>query len=129
METAASRSTSPASPTPTVSAVPWAVLALVADEQRDRARAIDLARKVIEVTTDADVELAGSIVTATRPFGLFAGQPCMNFPIQSNFCDHGEQMIPPVQALGQEYAGVMYRPRVPAEHRGRRRRYRAGVVQ
>lgn len=30
---------------------------------------------------------------------------------QSGFCDHGEQMIPPVKALGHEYVGVMHRPR------------------
>jgi hypothetical protein len=26
-------------------------------------------------------------------------------------CDHGEQMVPPIRALGSEYVGVMHRPR------------------
>jgi IgGFc binding protein len=30
-------------------------------------------------------------------------------------CDHGEQMVPPIKALGSEYVGVMFRPRVPGD--------------
>ncbi len=60
-------------------------------------------------------ELTGSTVTADKPIGFMAGQPCMNMPVGTAFCDHGEQMVPPVRALGSKYAGVMYRPRVPAE--------------
>ena len=62
-----------------------------------------------------DTELTGSIITADRPIGLMAGQTCMKMPIDKDFCDHGEQMIPPTRALGHRYVGVMYRPRVPAE--------------
>jgi hypothetical protein len=39
----------------------------------------------------------------------------MNVPVGVSFCDHGEQMVPPVKALGSRYVGVMYRSRVPAE--------------
>lgn len=60
-------------------------------------------------------ELTGSIVTSDKPIGFMAGQPCMNMPTGTAYCDHGEQMVPPVRALGSSYAGVMYRPRVPAE--------------
>lgn len=60
-------------------------------------------------------ELTGSIVTADKPIGFMAGQRCMNMPIGVHFCDHGEQMVPPVQALGHRYVGVMYRPRVAEE--------------
>ncbi len=60
-------------------------------------------------------ELTGSSITADKPIGFMAGQPCMNMPTSTAFCDHGEQMIPPVRALGSRYVGVMYRPRVPAE--------------
>jgi len=56
-------------------------------------------------------ELTGSVISADKPVGLMAGHPCMRTPFQVAFCDHGEQMIPPVQALGTEYVGVMYRPR------------------
>jgi len=60
-------------------------------------------------------ELTGSTITSNKPVGFMAGQPCMNMPSNVSFCDHGEQMIPPVRALGSRYIGVMYRPRVPAE--------------
>jgi hypothetical protein len=56
-------------------------------------------------------ELTGSVVKSTKPVGLFAGHECMNVPSTVSYCDHGEQMIPPVQAMGSEYVGVMYRPR------------------
>ncbi|MEO8705925.1 MAG: IgGFc-binding protein [Kofleriaceae bacterium] len=60
-------------------------------------------------------ELTGSVLTANKPIGFMAGQPCFNMPLAESFCDHGEQMLPPVRALGSRYVGVMYRPRVPAE--------------
>lgn len=60
-------------------------------------------------------ELTGSIVQSNKPVGLMAGQVCERHPIGVQFCDHGEQMIPPVQALGSEYVGVPYRPRIPTE--------------
>ncbi|RYD65831.1 MAG: hypothetical protein EOP84_31610, partial [Verrucomicrobiaceae bacterium] len=60
-------------------------------------------------------ELTGSIVSANRPIGLMAGHECMNVPLDTDYCDHGEQMVPPVTALGNRFAGVMYRPRVPHE--------------
>ena len=61
----------------------------------------------IEQTED----LVGSVLQSTKPIGLMAGNPCMNVPQNTIFCDHGEQMVPPVRALGSEYAAVMYRPR------------------
>jgi hypothetical protein len=60
-------------------------------------------------------ELTGSTVAATKPVGFMAGQTCMNMPVGVSYCDHGEQMIPPAQALGSKYVGVMYRPRVSNE--------------
>jgi len=76
-------------------------------------------------------ELTGSVITANKPVGFMAGQVCMNVPTGTSYCDHGEQMVPPVRALGSRYVGVMYRPRVPAEtkdvlaHRRHRRRHAA----
>ncbi len=60
-------------------------------------------------------ELTGSAISSTKPIGFMAGQTCMNMPIGTSFCDHGEQMVPPVKALGSRYVGVMYRPRVASE--------------
>jgi hypothetical protein len=58
-----------------------------------------------------DDELTGSVIMADKPIGLMAGHDCMNVPGTATYCDHGEQMIPPIQALGRRYVGVMYRPR------------------
>lgn len=66
-----------------------------------------------QITQNA--ELTGSTVIADKPIGFMAGQPCMNMPTSTAFCDHGEQMIPPVRALGSQYVGVMYRARNAAE--------------
>jgi hypothetical protein len=60
-------------------------------------------------------ELTGSVISSNKPVGFMAGQNCMHAPAGTAYCDHGEQMIPPIKALGHEYAGVMYRPRVGNE--------------
>ncbi len=39
----------------------------------------------------------------------------MRQPVGVAFCDHGEQMIPPIKALGNEYVGVMFRPRTAGD--------------
>ncbi len=56
-------------------------------------------------------ELTGSVIQSDKPIGFLAGQPCMRWPTGVAYCDHGEQMVPPVRALGSEYVGVMHRPR------------------
>jgi len=60
-------------------------------------------------------ELTGSAIQATKPVGFMAGHTCMNMPVGTSYCDHGEQMVAPVKALGSRYVGVMYKPRVPNE--------------
>jgi hypothetical protein len=59
-------------------------------------------------------ELTGSLVSADKPVGLFAGHQCSNTPVNTPYCDHAEQQIPPVRALGSEYAAVAHRPRTSA---------------
>jgi hypothetical protein len=56
-------------------------------------------------------ELTGSVIQSDKPIGFMAGHPCMRTPYGVAYCDHGEQMVPPIRALGSEYVGVMYRPR------------------
>ena len=62
-----------------------------------------------QISQNAD--LVGSVIQSTSPVGVMAANPCMNMPQGVVYCDHGEQMVPPVRALGSEYVGVMYRPR------------------
>jgi hypothetical protein len=56
-------------------------------------------------------ELTGSPIESTKPIGMFAGHECLNVPANAPYCDHAEQQIPPVRALGFEYACVSYRQR------------------
>jgi len=60
---------------------------------------------------EQQADLVGSVISSNNPVGVMAGNPCMNTPTGTIFCDHGEQMLPPVRALGSEYVGVMYRSR------------------
>jgi hypothetical protein len=61
-------------------------------------------------------ELTGSVLQSNLPIGLIAGHPTLDIPGGVTFqgdADHGEEVIPPVRALGSEYVGVMHEPRVP----------------
>jgi hypothetical protein len=56
-------------------------------------------------------ELTGSAILANNPIAVFGGNSCMNIPATEAACDTGAQQIPPVRALGSEYAAVRYRGR------------------
>lgn len=64
-----------------------------------------------QANIEQNLDLTGSVIQASSPVGLMAGTPCQRTPTGTSYCDHGEQMIPPVRALGSEYAAVMYRSR------------------
>jgi hypothetical protein len=57
-------------------------------------------------------ELTGSVVSANKPVGMFGGAACLQVPAAVCCCDSAHQQIPPVEALGSEYAAVRYRDRV-----------------
>jgi hypothetical protein len=57
-------------------------------------------------------DLTGTVVQADKPISFLAANACMQAPLGTGNCDHGEQMLPPVKSLGNEYAAVMFRPRV-----------------
>ncbi|HZO11713.1 MAG TPA: IgGFc-binding protein [Polyangiaceae bacterium] len=67
------------------------------------------AGEYIQLTQES--ELDGSIVTSDKPVGFLAGARCSFVPSGVQACDHLEQMIPPVRALGHHYAGVSHRTR------------------
>ncbi len=56
-------------------------------------------------------DLSGSAILANKPIATFGGSSCMNIPVTVDACDTGGQQIPPVRALGHEYAAVRYRGR------------------
>ena len=61
-------------------------------------------------------ELTGSPIQASKPIGVFGGASCLNVPVGAVACDSAHQQIPPVRALGSEYAGVRYRGRAGGQN-------------
>jgi hypothetical protein len=57
-------------------------------------------------------ELTGSPIDADKPIGVWGGASCLFIPLNKQACDSAHQMIPPVSALGSEYVGARYRPRM-----------------
>ncbi len=65
--------------------------------------------QVLQFTQDE--VLTGSPIQATKPIAVVGGNRCMVIPANQSACDAGHQMIPPVSALGFEYAAARYRDR------------------
>jgi hypothetical protein len=47
---------------------------------------------------------------------VWGAASCLNVPVDAYACDSAHQQIPPVKALGSEYAGVRYRNRTAAQN-------------
>jgi hypothetical protein len=58
-------------------------------------------------------DLSGGFVTATKPISVMGGSACFNMPVNKSACDSAHQQLPPIEALGNEYAAVRYRNRLP----------------
>ncbi len=61
-------------------------------------------------------ELTGSPIQSDNPIAVIGGQTLMDVLVNNTRADGAEQMLPPVQALGNQYVGVRYRNRVPNAH-------------
>jgi hypothetical protein len=59
-------------------------------------------------------ELTGSPIQSNKPVAVWGGSSCLNIPVDKTACDGSHQQIPPVRALGSEYALVRYRNRKSA---------------
>ena len=57
-------------------------------------------------------DLSGSLVQADKPVQVMTGAPCLVAPIGAGFCDHVEESVVPVEALGKDY--VVTRPTGPS---------------
>jgi hypothetical protein len=68
------------------------------------------AGEVLRLSQPAD--LSGSPIVSNKPIGVWAGNGCANLPAGMVACDGMHQQIPPVKALGHEYAAVRYRNRI-----------------
>jgi hypothetical protein len=67
----------------------------------------------VQITQRA--ELTGSTVHADKPVAVIGGSTIMDIPVTTVRADHGEQMLPPLRALGSEYVAVRYRNRGATE--------------
>lgn len=63
----------------------------------------------LQITQTA--ELSGSPILSDKPIGVWGAASCLNVPVSNYACDTAQQMIPPVKAMGNEYAAVRYRGR------------------
>jgi hypothetical protein len=61
------------------------------------------------------LELTGSAVQSDKPIAILGGATLMDIPVTTVRADHGEQMLPPIRALGHEYVAVRYRNRGSTE--------------
>jgi len=60
---------------------------------------------------EQQTDLLGSIIQSNKPVGVWGEQSCIN--IDAYACDGAHEQIPPIRALGSEYAVVRYRNREP----------------
>jgi hypothetical protein len=67
--------------------------------------------QVLQFTQDQ--ELTGSPIQSDKPIGVWGAATCLSVGVTAVACDAAHQQIPPVQALGSEYAAVRYRNRFP----------------
>ncbi len=65
--------------------------------------------QVLQITQDD--ELTGSPIQSNKPIALWGAASCLNIDPNTCCCDSAHQQIPPVKALGSEYALVRYRNR------------------
>lgn len=63
-------------------------------------------------------DLSGSLIQASAPVQVIAGNPCTNVPSDTDACDHIEETVLPIETLGKHY--VVPAPTgpkgVPARH-------------
>ncbi len=73
---------------------------------------------VLQVVTDSAggepdaSDLTGTRVLASKPVQLIGGHKCTNVPFDMAACDHLEEVIPPLSALGREH--VVAAPLIPS---------------
>ncbi len=65
--------------------------------------------QILQFTQDA--ALIGSPIQSDKPIGVWGAATCLSIDVASIACDSAHQQIPPVKALGHEYAAVRYRNR------------------
>ena len=58
---------------------------------------------VLQVLSNYNGDLTGTIVEADKPVQVFGGHKCTNVPLNVTACDHLEESIFPIETLAKEY--------------------------
>ena len=69
--------------------------------------------EVLNLATDGTQgsDLTGTRVLSSQAIAVFGGHECANVPLGTNYCDHIEQQLLPVENLDKLYAGDAFAPR------------------
>ncbi len=57
----------------------------------------------VKAQNGSDFDMTGTIIHANKPVGVEGGSVCPNIPGDYPYCDHVEDMIPPVRTWGETY--------------------------
>ncbi|MBK9394634.1 MAG: IgGFc-binding protein [Uliginosibacterium sp.] len=55
---------------------------------------------------EKESDISGSRIFSRKPVAVIAGQDCANIPVAVYYCDHLDEMMPPVTALGYSFIVV-----------------------
>ena len=61
---------------------------------------------VLQVLSDYNGDVTGTIVEATKPIQVIGGHKCTNVPLNVTACDHLEESMFPIETLAKEYVVV-----------------------
>ncbi len=57
----------------------------------------------VKASDTANFDLTGTIIHSNQPIGVSGGSVCPNIPAGFPYCDHVEDMMPPVRTWGETY--------------------------
>ncbi|MBV4360473.1 lectin-like protein [Pinibacter aurantiacus] len=53
-------------------------------------------------STDPNADFSGTVITSTKPIGVYGGHQCANVPVGFGDCNRLVEMLPPTNALGRK---------------------------
>ncbi|MFH2010050.1 MAG: IgGFc-binding protein [bacterium] len=61
----------------------------------------------LQILAEGQFDLTTTTITATAPIAVFSGALCANIPANMGYCDHLEEMMPPVNSWGMQYLAAV----------------------
>ncbi len=62
----------------------------------------------VKATDPDNFDMSGTIIHSNQPIGVSGGSVCPNIPADFPYCDHVEEMIPPIRTWAETYYGTNY---------------------